>query len=271
MASEITYVHRKTPSQILDEMTLFDDDLMSKVFDNNIEAANLLLRIILNQDDIEVISVEGQKELENPLVDGRNICLDIFAQDSSGKYHDIEVQRRNAGAGAQRARFHSAMLDSRMLKQTAIFRDIADSYVIFITEKDVLGFGDPVYQIDRTIRGHEVLFGDGSHILYVNGQYHGNDPIGKLIHDFRCKNPEEMFYEPLSRSVKHFKASEGGRAVMCEAVKEYGEAVRLEFLITNIKNMMLNGGFTFDQAVKLLGLSDHDIRQAAPYFPEKTV
>lgn len=213
---------RKTPSEILDNMTLFDDDLMSKVFDNNIAAANLLLRIILEDEGIEVISVEGQKELENPLVEGRNICLDIFAQDRNGKYHDIEVQRKNSGAGAQRARFHSAMLDSRMLKQKEQFRDIADSYVIFITEKDVIGFGDPIYRIDRTIRGHQTLFGDGSHILYVNGQYQGNDPVGKLIHDFWCKEPNDMYYDTLAQSVKHYKDNEGGRAVMCEAVEEYG-------------------------------------------------
>lgn len=35
-------------------------------------------------------------------------------------------------------------------------------------------------------RGKERLFGDGSHILYVNGKYRGNDEIGKLMHDFSC-------------------------------------------------------------------------------------
>lgn len=109
-----------------------------------------------------------------------------------------------------------------MLKQKEQFYNIADSYVIFITEKDVIGFGAPVYKIDRTIQGYQTLFGDGSHILYVNGQYQGDDPIGKLIHDFRCKKPNEMYYAALAQSVKHYKDSEGGRAVMCEAVEEYG-------------------------------------------------
>ena len=38
-------------------------------------------------------------------------------------------------------------------------------------------------------------FVDGSHIIYVNGSYkNDSDPVGKLMHDFRCTNPEDMFY-----------------------------------------------------------------------------
>jgi hypothetical protein len=54
----------RTVDEIIDDMTLFDDDLMSMVFDENIEATELLLKIILNQKDIRVISVTGQKELK---------------------------------------------------------------------------------------------------------------------------------------------------------------------------------------------------------------
>ncbi|MCM1213792.1 MAG: hypothetical protein NC331_00820 [Lachnospiraceae bacterium] len=44
-------------------MDLFDDDLMSMVFDGNIEATELLLRIILKRDDIVAIRVVGPGNL----------------------------------------------------------------------------------------------------------------------------------------------------------------------------------------------------------------
>ena len=50
----------RTVEQIIDDMDLFDDDLMSMVFDSNIPATELLLKIILKQDDITVINVVGQ-------------------------------------------------------------------------------------------------------------------------------------------------------------------------------------------------------------------
>ncbi len=49
----------RTVGQIIDDISLFDDDLMSMVFDRNKEATELLLKIILKQDDIEVVSVVG--------------------------------------------------------------------------------------------------------------------------------------------------------------------------------------------------------------------
>ena len=51
-------------NKLIDGLTLFDDDLMSRVFDKNIEATELLLRIILERK-IKVISVIGQEEMKN--------------------------------------------------------------------------------------------------------------------------------------------------------------------------------------------------------------
>ena len=42
----------------------------------------------------------------------------------------------------------------------------------------------PLYHIDRTIRELNSPFDDKSHIIYVNGEYRGDNPIGNLLHDF---------------------------------------------------------------------------------------
>ncbi len=80
--------------EVVDNMTLMDDDFMSKAFDGNIPATGRLLRTILGREDIEVISVVGQMELQNPLVGGRMIRLDIVAEDRDGVTCDVEVQRK---------------------------------------------------------------------------------------------------------------------------------------------------------------------------------
>lgn len=62
MTEEKVLQDNKTVEQIVDDMNLFDDDLMSMVFDGNIEAAGLLLKIVLKRDGIIIISVVGQRE-----------------------------------------------------------------------------------------------------------------------------------------------------------------------------------------------------------------
>ncbi len=256
----------KTIEQIIDDMNLFDDDLMSLVFDANIPATELLLKIILKRDDIEVISVVGQREFQNPVVGGRDIRLDILAKDSTGKHYNIEVQKRPEGAHVRRARFNSSMMDSRMLKAGQEFSKLRDSYMIFITQTDIFGYGIPIYTVNRYFEEIDLPFNDGSHIVYVNGNYKGEDAIGKLMYDFGCKDSKNMYYSELAKSMKHFKEEEGGRKIMGEAVEKYAEKyaeqyaenVRLNSLLDSIKKMMTNLKIEAEQAMNVLEINDSD-------------
>ena len=244
-------------NELVNELTLFDDDLMSRVFDKNIKATELLLRIILGKK-VKVISVTGQNEMKNHQVGGRNITLDVDAMDENGEEIDIEVQGNSEGAHVRRARYHSSMVDSRMLKEGQAFRELKDSYVIFIYKHDKFRKGLPLYHVDRYVGETNERFRDGSHIIYVNGNYKGNDEIGQLMQDFREKNPECMHYTELAESVKHFKEKEGGREEMSEIVERYinervKERVEKEKTIS-VQNLMNNMKLTLDQALDALGI-----------------
>lgn len=252
-------------NELVNELTLFDDDLMSRVFDKNIKATELLLRIILGKK-VKVISVTGQNEMKNHQVGGRNITLDVEAMDENGEEIDIEVQGNSEGAHVRRARYHSSMVDSRMLKEGQAFRELKDSYVIFIYKHDKFRKGLPLYHVERYVGETNEQFRDGSHIIYVNGNYKGNDEIGQLMQDFREKNPECMHYTELAESVKHFKEKEGGHEEMSEIVERYinerveerveervKECVEKEKTIS-VQNLMNNMKWTLDQALDALGI-----------------
>lgn len=268
-------------NELVNELTLFDDDLMSRVFDKNIKATELLLRIILGKK-VKVISVTGQNEMKNHQVGGRNITLDVDAMDENGEEIDVEVQGNSEGAHVRRARYHSSMVDSRMLKEGQAFRELKDSYVIFIYKHDKFQKGLPLYHVERYVGETSEQFRDGSHIIYVNGNYKGNDEIGQLMQDFREKNPECMHYTELAESVKHFKEKEGGREEMSEIVERYinerveerveervkecveervkecveervKERVEKEKTIS-VQNLMNNMKWTLDQALDALGI-----------------
>ena len=138
----------------------FDDDFMNVCFDGNIEGTELLLRIILDRSDINVRNVKTQKVMKNLL--GRDIWLDIDAHDDSGTEYNIEIQRTNKGADRKRARYHSSILDAHLLQPKKDFSDLPETYVIFITENDVIGRNLPIYRIERKIEGIDEPFGDGN-------------------------------------------------------------------------------------------------------------
>ena len=250
-------------NRLIDNMTLFDDNLMSLVFGQNIEATELLLRVIMERD-IEVVSVQGQDEFKNSVIGGRCITLDVHAIDTDGRHIDIEVQINAEGAHVKRARYHSSMMDARMLKEGQEFKEIEDSYVIFIYDHDKFKKGLPFYHIQRRVDETGEVFGDGSHIIYVNGKYNGNDDIGQMMRNFHQCIPEQIKNEILSEAVAYYKGKEG-RGVMSDAVREYGEEQKkagikegqLELLVKFFRN---NG--TEAAAKQMLDASDEDIKIA---------
>lgn len=68
----------------------------------------------------------------------------------------------------------------------------------------------------------------------MNGDYDGEDAIGKLMKDFKCKNAEDMYYPELAEGVKHFKEEEG-RDGMCEAVEQYARMYAADIKAENEK------------------------------------
>ncbi len=260
--------------KIIAGMRLLDDDLMTLVFDKNAPATELLLNILFNRKDMKVKEVIAQREYKNPVTGGRSIKLDVYAVDSTGKVYDIEVQRADHGANFHRARFNSSMIDTRLLKVGQDFAEMVDSYVIFITENDVIGKGLPMYHINRVIEETGEKFVDGSHIIYVNGSYKNNDdPVGKLMHDFRCIVPDDMNYPLLAQNVRYFK-EEGGQARMCKAVEEYGlenfaegkEEGRTEGVLTTLIGLVKDGILSIKDAALRANMSESAFKDAMERF-----
>ena len=148
-----------------------------------------------------------------------------------------------------------------MLKAGQEFSELQDSYMVFITQTDIFGHGIPIYTINRHFEEIDDIFDDGSHIVYVNGNYKGDDTVGRLMHDFGCKESKDMYYPELARGMRHFK-EEGGRKKMCEAVEKYAEqkaeTVRLNSLLESIRNLMANMKLGAEQAMNVLEVNDQD-------------
>ena len=239
------------------EFCLLDDDFMTKCFEDNIECTELVLRIIMDKADLKVREARTQYVIKN--LQGRSIRLDIDAVDSTGKEYDIEIQRIDKGAGRKRARYNSSLLDANVLLSGEETDKLPETYVIFITENDVLGRNKPIYHIQRTILETDELFEDGSHILYVNGAYKDDSPLGLLMQDFVCKNPEDMHYKVLADRVRYFKEDEKGVRAMCKAVEELCKEEMLEAA----KRFLEDGTLTVEKIAECLGLTVEEVTELA--------
>lgn len=259
---EIKQQFREEDLQRLRGFRLLDDDFMTKCFEDNIECTELVVHIVLGRDDIKVERVETQHLMKN--LQGRSIILDIYATDNTGKKINIEIQRADRGAGAKRARYHSSLIDANITEPGDELENLTETYVIFITEKDVLKGNLPTYHIDRMIKETGVYFGDEAHILYVNGEYRDDSPMGILMHDFSCTDPDDMKYRELAERARYFKEDEKGVAVMCKAMEDMRKEAALAADLAARKKMALkllnNGRMTFEEIAEVAELSVEEVR-----------
>ncbi|MCM1228351.1 MAG: PD-(D/E)XK nuclease family transposase [Clostridium sp.] len=244
------------------EFTLMDDTYMNAFFNEQPELVQFVLRIIMNKKNLVVKSSVTQKPLKS--IQGRSIILDVDAVDEDESEIDIEVQSETGGAHPKRARFHSSMIDSNALVQNEDFTKLPETYVIFITSKDYFGKGLPLYTINRRIDELDMeLFGDDEHIIYVNGEYTGDTPIGKLMHDFKCKDPNEMFYKPLADRAYTLKETEGGRDTVCRIMDEIGKDYAKEMAISNALKMLIKGKLTYEEISEYSSLTLEEVQELA--------
>ena len=188
--------------KIIASLTLMDDLFIQVVLEEQ-ACTEYILQTILDKSSLKLKEQRLQKSLPN--LHGRALVLDCLCTDDKGLLYNIEVQNSSAGAIPKRARYHAALMDTHTLKKGEKFSKLPESYVIFITDKDVLGEGEQLYQIERVIRKSGNLFKDGSHILYFNTARQDDNALGKLARDFKEANPKEIQSEILSHRVASLK------------------------------------------------------------------
>ena len=238
---------------------LLDDDFLTKCFEGDTASIELVLQIVLEKPDLKVLDVRTQVFVENLL--NRSVRLDILATDSTGAKLNVEVQRSDKGAGRKRARYNSSMMDANLLKKGEDFDKLPETWVIFITENDVMGKGLPLYPIERCFLGTGERFEDGSHILYVNGAYRGDTPIGKLMHDFSCIDAADMYYGTLADRVRFFKESKEGIEIMCRAMEDMRNQTLKEGAINSAKRMLADGILTLEKIAEYAGLPLDEVKK----------
>lgn len=246
--------------QRIAKFCLLDDDFMTVCFEDNIEATELVLRIILEKPDIIVKTVQTQYNIKN--IRGRSVRLDIYATDSDNKEYNIEIQRADKGAGARRARYNSSLIDSNIIPSGFDVENLPETFVIFITENDVFGKGKSIYHINRCIEETGEYFSDGSHIIYVNAATTEKTALGQLMSDFKATKAADIKNNILAETVRHFKEDVEGVRAMCEIMEEVraeGEIIGKAKERQEIIQAMLRKGFNIEQIIDIIGCSREEV------------
>ncbi len=196
---------------------------------------------------------------------GKEARLDILVESIEHGFIDIEIQKENIEYLSKRARFYFSGMDNHVVEKGEFYEDMPDCHVIFICQKDQFKKGLPMYHIHSTVDETGERVNNGQELIIVNGEYRDESTmIGRLMHDFRCIDPNEMYSEVLKKWMKYYKQEKGGLEKMCEISEKWmkqGYANgRMEKAIETIISLLTKKlGYLSENIIIKINNSDEDI------------
>ena len=244
--------------------TIMNDIFMRNVL-KEISCTEYILQVIMNRTDLKVIDQTLQKDYKN--LQGRSAILDCVARDAENNHFNVEIQGENDGASGFPPMANERILFMNLLNPGELFDSLPETYIIFITKNDVLGYNLPINHIKRRSNETGEIFEDGQHILYVNSKKQDNTELGRLMHDLHCKETDEMYSNILATRVHQLKETEEGVNQMCQELEEiYNEGEQSGVQKGELKKArettlaLLEMGMSSEQIAKAVNLSIETIQ-----------
>ena len=81
------------------------------------------------------------------------------------------------------------------------------------------------------------------------------------MQDFRCKNPDDMYYKLLSEQTRYYKESEEGEKAMCKIMEELIEKDRIEDRKEIATELLKDGRMSNEEIAQIVKLSVKEVNE----------
>ena len=182
-----------------------------------------ILRVLLDDDNLEVKKVTTQKMLVNLQ---REVILDALCILGDGTLCNIEVQKGDGNDDIRRVRFHTSAVTMNNTPKGTNFSNIPSVKVLYITEYDVFGNEQSITKLTRCVRQGEtyVPVNDGEDIIFDNAAIRDGSRASDLLELFlKTDEIHDERFPRLCEGFNRYKKAKGGKIAMCNAVQEYAE------------------------------------------------
>ena len=150
----------------LEELTIRDDFIFGKVFEDTELAKELISRILPELHLKDLKCVIRQRDLKDSY-GTRGIRLDIYSENEEYLF-GVEMHNNRWTFSPKRARYYKATTNMYLLEQGQDVDELKDLYIIIICTYDPFGHDKMIYRYENVCHETGEELKDGEHIVYVN-------------------------------------------------------------------------------------------------------
>ena len=192
-----------------EELGLADNFIFQKVMLNE-ELCKKILSEILGKQVEKVVYTQYEKTIDIRK-DSKSIRLDVYVKDSLGTVYSVEMQNLKKDDLTKRSRYYHDLIDLDLLEKGCRYKELNNSYVIFICDFDLFGEGYYKYTFQNQCREVKTLYlNDGQTTIFMNTEgYKGNisDDCRLFLKAIKSEFTEAPFSAILKTEVEHIKSS----------------------------------------------------------------
>ena len=251
--------------RIIAKLRMIDDIFFQKIFED-LKASEEILRVCLEDPELEVLEVTPQKELKN--LQGRSVRLDVYCRLGNGTYVNVEVQRADQDDHVRRVRYNGACLTVNVTDTGIHFRQVPDVCIIYITQFDLFGRGKTMYHAQKVIQETGDVIKDGLREIYLNTEVDDGSLQAALMQNFMKEEMADQRFPEVSRRFHDLKHDEKEVVPMCKELEQYlaeghaeghaeGEAEGKAFVARNL----FRAGMSIEEIAKMVGMTAEVVRQ----------
>lgn len=149
------------------DLTIKDDFVFSKVMLDQ-DLCRDVLCLVLGVD-IERVEYLSRQEQIDASPSGKGIRLDVYVRDGKGSVYDVEMQAVDTHELPQRALYYHALMALDRIERGRPYRDLGNSYVIFVCGFDPFSQGKRVYSFQNNcLEVPDLVLGDGTKTVFLS-------------------------------------------------------------------------------------------------------
>ena len=264
---------KQTDKIDIDKLIVGDEYLFEELLLRNKDLTKKLIEKLIGIPDISDIEYISVEDVHNNTHENKGIRIDVYIKSQTGVAYIVELQRKDTKEIEKRMRYYQAVSDSRQLAKgkNSTYKDLKDTYVIFICREDIFGEGLYKYSFENTCLELEGLkLKDGAYKIVFNTQG-TKGTVCKSVLAFlnliEGKSSDDPFVKQLEAAAEEIKADEKWREAYMQSIQrdrdkfdagvEQGES-RKEI---KIAKRMIKRGDSTKEIIEVTDLSEQEIEE----------
>ena len=181
LAEELSYKRRASADEkSYEDLTLADDFMFGKIMACREDLCKELLELVLGIRIARIRFIEPQKDVQIT-ADGKGVRFDVYVDDDRQTVYDMEMQAVPRNNLPKRSRYYGSMMDLNMIEHGVDYKELRQSFVIFICKFNPFGGERHFYTFENTCKEEQELpLGDGTAKIFLCTKGQSDDISGEL-------------------------------------------------------------------------------------------